>query len=231
MTKAILNWNGKVELSNDKTLRIGNLGALVSFTFLISGELEPFLLISGELEPSCHLQILLRHWRRILSLWRTGQFWFLSQRPPHILWNDVSSTAFYILGVLDEVWLMDLWWVHGMIYNAIKFLFLSNNFPSSWTCGTWTSCRQTTASALPWTWGVILLHSPTSCCLCQRVCCHHACQGLLHLHWVGCDGGSSAEEWEILSLLRGLIRNIYQCLQYDKQGNLVHVTNTKAWTY
>ena len=135
-------------------------------------------------------------------------FDFDQSKTSHIFWNDVS-TAFYILGVLDEVWLMDLWWVHGMIYNAIKFLFLSNNFPSSWTCGTWTSCRQTTASALPWTWGAILLHSPTSCCLSQRVCFHHACQGLLHLHWVGCDGGASAEEWEILSLLRGLIRNLY----------------------
>ena len=62
MTKAILNWNGKVEISNDKALRIRNFGALVL------GELEPYLLISGELEPPCHLQILLRHRRRILSL-------------------------------------------------------------------------------------------------------------------------------------------------------------------
>ena len=29
MTKAILNWNGKVEISNDKALRIRNFGALV----------------------------------------------------------------------------------------------------------------------------------------------------------------------------------------------------------
>ena len=28
MTKAILNWNGKVEISNDKTLRIRNLISL-----------------------------------------------------------------------------------------------------------------------------------------------------------------------------------------------------------
>ena len=34
MTKAILNWNGKVEISNDKALRIRNFGALVL------GELE-----------------------------------------------------------------------------------------------------------------------------------------------------------------------------------------------
>ena len=193
MTKAILNWNGKVKISNYKTLRIRNLGALPLFDFIYVRWIGTLLPSTNPTAASTSNSFPLTS-RSILIL--------ISQRPPHISWTDVS-TAFYILGVLDEVWLMDLWWVHGMIYNAIKFLLL--NFPSSWTCGTWTSCRQMTALALPWTWGVILLHSPTSCCLCQRVCCHHACQGLLHLHWVGCDGGSSAEEWEILSLLRGAL--------------------------
>ena len=84
MTKAILNWNGKVEISNDKTLRIRNLGALVSLIFLISGELE----------PSCHLQILLRHRRRILSLWRAGPFWFWSVKDLPIFYEMIHQQPF-----------------------------------------------------------------------------------------------------------------------------------------
>ena len=45
------------------------------------------------------------------------------------------------------------------------------------------------------------------------------CQGLLHFHRVGCDGGSGTEEWEILSMLWGKTPKQYNptvCQQHIK---------------
>ena len=116
--------------------------------------------------------------------------------------------------------------------KKIKFTNISI-FPfHSWISVIWINCRQTTALASRWTWGCtsICSSSTPSSKPSQYMFIYNAiplylqwtsqqpvsslnpsplfsillsCQGLLHFNRVGCDGGSSTEEWEILSMLWG----------------------------
>ena len=77
----------------------------------------------GELEPARHLQVILRHWRGVLPIWRTG----LASYHCAVIFSYLNIIFLWLFrsplftGMLDEIWLMDLRWIHG---GSISTFFL-----------------------------------------------------------------------------------------------------------
>ena len=112
------------------------------------------LVLQSKVESPCYLQVLLWHWCGVFPIW----------------WARVY----------DEVWQLDIRWIHG-----------------NWDGQPW----KTKIKNLK----IISVGSASheSAAVKQQ---YRSCDGFerfLHFNRVGCDGGACPEKWKILSMLRG----------------------------